>query len=89
MSHARRSLPSILRAALLRDRLLRSRRLLPACAVLGMASALPGCIAIGRTARNEQPTVGRELMDLKAAFDGGAITEAEYGHAKAKILAGP
>lgn len=81
-----RTSPLILRAAILRDRLLRTRRLLPACAIIGMASALPGCIAVGGTARHESPTLGRQLIDLKAAFDGGAITEAEYNHAKARIL---
>ena len=83
----RRPLPLILRAASLRDRLLRSRRLLPACAIVGMASALPGCIAVGGTARHESPTLGRQLIDLKAALDGGAISEAEYQDAKARILA--
>lgn len=81
-----RTSPLILRAAVLRDRLLRTRRLLPACAIIGMASTLPGCIAVGGTARHESPTLGRQLIDLKAAFDGGAITEAEYSHAKARIL---
>ncbi len=86
-SNRPRTLPLALRAAILRDRLLRARRLLPACAVLGIASALPGCIAVGGTARHESPTLGRQLIDLKAAYDGGAISEAEYNQAKARILA--
>jgi hypothetical protein len=33
-------------------------------------------------------TVGQQLIDLKAAKDAGAITEAEYETQKAKILTG-
>lgn len=78
----------ILRAAALRDQLLRARRILPACALLG-AATLPGCIAVGGTNRHEQPTLGKQLTDLKTAYDGGALTEAEYNAAKAQILAAP
>ena len=84
----RRPLPCnvVLRAARLRDRLLRNRRLLPACALLGAATALQGCVAVGGTARHECPTVGRQLIDLKAALDAGAMTEAEYASAKQQLL---
>jgi hypothetical protein len=37
---------------------------------------------------NQSPTVGQQLVDLKAAKDAGAITEAEYEAKKAKLLSG-
>jgi hypothetical protein len=82
---------AIIRAAALRDRLLknrlvRGRHLLPACALLGAAATLQGCIAVGGTARHESPTLGRQLIDLKAALDAGAMSEEEYRCAKAQIL---
>ena len=77
---------TILRAACLRDRLLRSRRLLPACALLGAAATLHGCVAVGGTSRHECPTMGRQLIDLKAALDAGAMTEAEYNNTKQQLL---
>jgi len=77
----------VLRAARLRDRLLRNRRLLPACALLGAATALQGCVAVGGTSRHECPTVGPQLIDLTAALDAGAMTESEYASAKQQILA--
>lgn len=87
ISHRRNfSCSTILRAACLRDRLLKNRRLLPACALLGAAATLQGCIAVGGTARHECPTVGRQLIDLKAALDAGAMTESEYASAKQQIL---
>jgi hypothetical protein len=80
------SCTTVLRAAALRDRLLRSRRMLPACALLASAATLQGCIAVGGTNRHEAPTLGKQLVDLKTAYDGGALTEAEYTQAKAHIL---
>ena len=54
---------------------------------LGAAlAALPSCIAVG-SANQQQPTMGQELVDLKAALDKGAITQAEYDAKKAQILA--
>jgi hypothetical protein len=35
-----------------------------------------------------EPTIGQQLIDLKKAKDAGAITEAEYGAEKAKLLNG-
>ena len=55
--------------------------------VLVLATA--GCAwSVGgrtETVRN-QPTLGQELLDLKAALDKGAVTEEEYHHAKADLL---
>ena len=35
------------------------------------------------------PIMGRQLIDLKAALDAGAMSEAEYSVAKAQILNPP
>lgn len=77
---------AILKAAELRDRLLHARRYLPACAIAATVAALPGCVAVGGTSRQESPTLGRQLMDLKSAYDTGAISEDEYKAAKQGIL---
>jgi hypothetical protein len=45
---------------------------------------ISGCIAVSGT--SSQPTRGQELMDLKAALDRGAITQAEYDSTKAQIV---
>ena len=47
-----------------------------------------GCIAVGGTDNYTQPTLGRQLQDLKVARDTGAINDAEYGDAKSKLIAG-
>jgi hypothetical protein len=56
--------------------------------VLGVSSA--GCLAIGGSDRYESktPTLGKELQDLKTAHDSGAVSDAEYQQAKAKLLEG-
>jgi len=51
------------------------------------ALALPSCVAVGGTQNDQRPTTGQELIDLKAALDKGAITQAEYDAKKAQILA--
>ena len=73
----------ILRAAFRRDALLRGRRVLPALAAV---AALQGCVAVGGTTRSDSPTLGKQLIDLKAAFDSGAINETEYQTAKQQLL---
>ena len=73
----------VLRAAHRRDTLLRGRRVLPALAAI---AALQGCVAVGGTARSESPTLGKQLIDLKAALDSGAISENEYQTAKQLLL---
>jgi hypothetical protein len=46
-----------------------------------------GCVAgIGTTEQSEQPTVGKELIDLKTALDKGALTEKEYFELKQKVM---
>jgi hypothetical protein len=50
------------------------------------ATALPGCVAVSDNSSTPRPTVGQELVDLKAAMDKGAITPAEFDQKKAQIL---
>ncbi len=60
-----------------------------AIALLAMLS-LTGCLALhiggGDKQESKKATIGQQLMDLKAAKDAGAITEAEYDTQKAKLL---
>lgn len=76
----------ILRAARRRDALLRCRRRLPAFVTIGALAALPGCVAVGGARHSSPPTLGRQLIDLKAALEAGAMTEAEYAEAKSRLL---
>ena len=48
---------------------------------------LTGCIAVGGTEQHNQPTLGRQLIDLKQARDTGAIDEGQYQNAKKELLA--
>ncbi|MFM7259992.1 MAG: SHOCT domain-containing protein [bacterium] len=89
--HALTALPLslVLAAACRRDALLRGRGKLPSLAILGaIASLSGGCVAVGGARHSEQPTLGKQLVDLKAALDTGAITEAEYAAAKSRMLTG-
>jgi hypothetical protein len=58
-------------------------------ALVGMV-LLTGCLALqvggGDKQETQKATVGQQLVDLQAAKDAGAITEAEYQAQKAKIL---
>jgi hypothetical protein len=66
-------------------RLLSRLTILSGCA-LGAITA--GCIAVGGTDHHTQPTLGKQLQDLKVARDTGAINDGEYGTAKSKLIAG-
>ena len=64
--------------------------------VLLSALTLTGCIFVHDTewdwhreslARNPQPTVGQELLDLDLARESGVINNTEYEQAKEAILA--
>lgn len=63
-----------------------------AMTVAGVAAAvlLTGCLALqvggGDKQESHKATVGQQLIDLKAAHDAGAITDAEYNAQKAKVL---
>ncbi len=48
-----------------------------------------GCIALGGGSKITNPTLGEELTALKISRDQGAITEDEYGNAKARLLNSP
>ena len=52
------------------------------------AGALAGCGGGGAEARTEVSTVsvGQQLMDLKQAYDSGAMTKDEYERARYKVL---
>ena len=55
---------------------------------------LSGCISISsgeRTVREETvatPTLGQQLMDLKADYDRGAISQQEYNQRRQRLLQG-
>ena len=86
-SLARVPFSRVIEAAMRRDMLLRTRRRLPALLTMGaIASASVGCVAVGGAKHQEPPTLGKQLLDLRAARDAGAITECEYAAAKAKML---
>lgn len=54
--------------------------------VIGTSLALAGC---GSSTQVEQvDTQGQQLIDLKAAYDQGIISEKEYERAKKDILKG-
>jgi hypothetical protein len=64
---------------------------LAAAGLLGLAGfALAGCVVVSdesADAVTQQPTLGRELHDLKAARDEGAIEPGQYDEARHKLLA--
>jgi hypothetical protein len=60
--------------------------ILSAIAGLSSASFSSGCVAVGGSRKCEPPTLGKQLIDLKAARDAGALTEAEYDAAKSRML---
>lgn len=63
-------------------------RIASALAIFTVASLLlTGCIAVGGTEQHTQPTLGRQLLDLKLARDTGAIDEEQYQHARKDLLA--
>jgi uncharacterized membrane protein len=57
-------------------------------AAILFAGARAGCGGGGAEARTELTTVsqGQELLDLKKAYDSGAITKDEYERVRSKIL---
>jgi hypothetical protein len=59
--------------------------------LLSAAVFLTGCIGLqiggGEKRPVHRPTVGQELIDLKAARDAGAITEAEFQSQRTRLLA--
>ncbi|MEH6570252.1 MAG: hypothetical protein V7709_14325 [Halioglobus sp.] len=56
-------------------------------AVIALALGLSACGGSTTTVKQTE-TQGQQLMDLKAAYDGGVITEKEYNKTKEQILKG-
>ena len=55
--------------------------------VVALTLSATGCILVADdTHKTFQPTVGRQLCDLKSAHDTGAINDDEYHQTKAKLL---
>ncbi len=63
------------------------KRLITIGLLAGMATFC-GCIAVGGTDRYEskEPTLGRELQDLKTARDTGAISPDDYDKTRAALM---
>lgn len=57
------------------------------------AVLLTGCLNLqfggGSTTKPQGPTTGQQLIDLKKAHEAGAISDAEYQAARAKLLNHP
>jgi hypothetical protein len=66
------------------------RLFIPTAVALSAMLLFSGCLALhvggGDKKEYEKPTVGQQLIDLKAARDTGAITDAEYQAQKARLL---
>lgn len=63
-----------------------NRKLLAGAAMLGIAVSLAGCIAVGGSDQVTKPTLGRQLIDLKAVRDAGAIDEQQFQQARNNLL---
>ena len=66
-------------------------RLIAGAATLMLVGALSGCAwSIGGEKQAgpavQKPTRGQELIDLKRAYDQGAMTEEEYDQQKREVL---
>ncbi len=48
-------------------------------------AGLGGCV-VGNNSKLQRPTIGQELIDLQKAKESGAIDQAEYDRARARIL---
>ena len=57
-----------------------------------LSLAFPGCLSFGGGDETNQQTktttTGQELMDLRAAYDKGLISEREYNQQREKLLKG-
>jgi hypothetical protein len=51
----------------------------------GLCLGLSGCLVIASD-KKSMPTAGRELMDLKAAHQSGAMSDQEYEVARQRVL---
>lgn len=66
------------------------RLFIPTALALSAMVLLSGCLALqiggGDKKEERKVSMGQQLIDLKAARDRGAITDAEYETQKAKVL---
>jgi len=57
-----------------------------------VSAVLSGCLSLGggdeTVQQTKTTTTGQELIDLKAAYDKGIITERQYEQEKDKLLRG-
>ena len=58
------------------------------CFGCALGAITAGCIAVGGSDNYTQPTLGRQLQDLKVARDTGAMNDQEYNEAKSKLISG-
>lgn len=66
---------------------MRGLRILAMAGLIAFGTALTGCGGGGETKKTTAgPTVGKELTDLKSAYEKGAITKEEYEKAREKVL---
>jgi hypothetical protein len=61
-------------------------RTLAAMLLVAGSLALAGCGGGDTTVKAETTTTGQELMDLKKAYEAGAISKDEYEEQREKIL---
>lgn len=64
------------------------RRLLTAAAWVVLAAALAGCVnaSVEAPPLGSSPTVGQQLMQLKAARDRGDLTDRQYQQERQRIV---
>ena len=65
----------------------RARSIAAATPLAVSAFLVTGCVAaFGGTEKTHPPTLGRQLMDLKTAYDKDAITEEQFLDARSRLL---
>jgi hypothetical protein len=64
------------------------RRLVTAVAWLVLAAGLAGCVdaKVEAPSLGQAPTVGQQLMQLKAAHDRGDLTDRQYQQERQRIV---
>ncbi|MEM9702793.1 MAG: hypothetical protein AAF907_10165 [Planctomycetota bacterium] len=63
-----------------------SRSRLAAAALLAVCAGPVGCVSLGEWDFSRKPTIGQQLLDLKAARDGGAVSPEEYTVKRLEML---
>ena len=62
------------------------RRPLLAVVLVCLLPGAVGCVSLGEWDFSRRPTIGQELLDLKAARDGGAVSHEEYETKRLQLL---